>query len=277
MSTGVSDSFCDVLELTDEQIRLGAACLHLARDEYSGLSVPAYLKRLDDLADRVLVCESGRSAERRIAALTRVLVQEEGFGGNRGAYYDPKNSYLNDVIDRHRGIPISLAAVWIDVARRIGWPVCGVGLPGHFLVGYRHRNGVILIDAFNSGQLVTRDDCRKKLRDLYGDGVSLRPEFLRPTPIRGILTRMLTNLHGIYKECGDLVRTERVLRRLAVLCPRSAVVIHELSSLAMKRGHYVEAAALLRHALTLISPNDESRLHLRRELVQATRAIVERN
>jgi regulator of sirC expression with transglutaminase-like and TPR domain len=277
MSTGVSDSFADVLELADDHIRLGAACLHLARDEYPGLSVPSYLKRLDELAERVLAHESGRATERRLAALREVLVREEGFKGNRGAYYDPRNSYINDVIDCKRGIPISLAAIWIDVGRRIGWPVCGVGLPGHFLVGYPHRGGMVLIDAFDDGRLVSRDDCKRKLRELYGEGVKLRPEFLKPAPIRGILTRMLTNLHGIYRECGDAVRTERVLRRLAQLCPRSPVVIHELGLIAMRQGRYDEAVSLLRHALAMIEPTDQSRLVLRRQLLHATRALVQRN
>jgi len=133
----VRDRFAELARLPDPQIDLALAALLIAAEEYDGLDVDAYSTRIDDLAEGARVRVGGARVDQSprllIDRFHTYLFEELGFRGNEDDYYDPKNSFLNDVLDRRTGIPISLAAVYVEVARRLGWPVRGVGFPGHFL------------------------------------------------------------------------------------------------------------------------------------------------
>ena len=118
------------------------------------------------------------TARESIALLNRVLFQEEGLRGNRDDFYDPRNSFLNDVLDRKLGIPITLSVVYMEVARRVGFPVAGVGMPGHFLLKhYDVVAGEIFIDAFNRGSILSPDDCQQRLDEVYGGQIDMRAEY----------------------------------------------------------------------------------------------------
>src|SRR3954452_1409522 len=142
-----------------------------------------------------------------IAALNYVLFIEEEFRGNDVDYYDPRNSFLNDVLDRKLGIPITLAIVYMEVAQRIGFPLFGVGMPGHFLLKHYDTDGhEVLLDPFNRAGILTPDDCQSLLDGIYSGSLPLQPEFLHTVTRRQMLTRMLNNLRGVYTSQRDFKR-----------------------------------------------------------------------
>jgi regulator of sirC expression with transglutaminase-like and TPR domain len=156
--------------------------------------------------------------QRVVERANQYFFEEQHFKGNREEYYDPRNSFLNDVLDRRVGIPISLAVVYIAVGERAGLPVRGVGMPGHFLVKYAPASGEIFIDAFN-GRMLTRDDCAKMLEEMYGGTVPMRPALLEPSTKRQILARILNNLKSLYLSRGDLNRALAASDRIMLADP----------------------------------------------------------
>lgn len=225
-----------LMELPDEHIRLDCAALHLARDIYPAVDIRHYLETLDELADQVAALRPGLQATLRYQALREVLVDQWGFAGNTEDYYDPDNSYLHRVLDRGVGIPISLSIVWIEVARRLKWPVFGVSFPGHFLVRFEATDHFVIADPFRDGRSLSAADCRRLLRE-RGEG---RPRFheslLEPASTRCILVRMLQNLRAVYAAQQDGQRLEPVLQRLLAADPADACAAQELASLYARRG-----------------------------------------
>src|SRR5258708_9124212 len=162
----------------DGEIRLAEAGLAVAHEEYPELDPAAYLRRLEALAERVRRLTSDRGAS-RLDAVSRILFDEEGFRGNRSEYYDARNSFLNDVIDRRLGLPITLAVVFLDVCRRVGLTAAGVGLPGHFVV-LVDAPGAVLLDPFDGGKRLSPDDCAILVRDATGGRFAFQTGMLRP-------------------------------------------------------------------------------------------------
>ena len=148
-----------LMTLEDEQIRLDCAALHLARDAYPDLDLRIWLDRLDELAAEVSELRPGLSAPLRYRAMREILVERHSFRGNVTEYDDPQNSYLNRVLERRLGLPITLAVIWIEVGRRLKWPVAGVGLPGHFLVRFDDPDRFVMVDVFNEGRSLALEDC----------------------------------------------------------------------------------------------------------------------
>ncbi len=225
-----------LMELETDQIRLDCAALHLARDAYPGLSMERYLSALDDMAAHVARRRPGLAANLRYEALREVLVEKCGLTGNRDAYYDPENSYLNRVLDSQMGIPISLSTVWIEVARRLKWPVAGVALPGHFIVRLDDPERFVLADPFHDGRSLSLPDCRRLVRERFGDKITFSNALLEPANARIVLTRMLQNLRNIYLAQNDLPRVASVLRRLAAVEPHNGRYLQELAAVCCRRG-----------------------------------------
>jgi regulator of sirC expression with transglutaminase-like and TPR domain len=198
--------FRQAVDRGEERIDLGRAALTIALTDYPELDIAAYLARLDQLAVEVTNrCDTGGNADEWLAALNDVLFNRHGFRGNQNDYYDPKNSFLNEVIERKQGIPITLSVLYMEVAQRIGIALDGVGFPGHFLVKHAHAGGEILIDPFHHGEMKSRDDLRRILDGVYGGTVALRGEFLKTAGKKDILKRMLGNLKAIYLKSYNLV------------------------------------------------------------------------
>ena len=210
-------------EIEDERVDLLRSALTFARIEDPQLDIEDYVRRVDELAARVSEkIEDPDDPAQVIAALNDVLFREEMFRGNTVDYYSPRNSFLHDVLDRRLGIPITLALVYMEVARRVGFQLFGVGMPGHFLLKHYDVDGqAILIDAFERGSIVTEDDCRQKLDSIYSGQVALQPEFLLPVTRRQMLTRMLNNLRSIYLSQRDFRRAVQVVDLILVIYPRS--------------------------------------------------------
>jgi regulator of sirC expression with transglutaminase-like and TPR domain len=192
--------------------------------EYPDLDVEKYLRQLDWYASRVqqMLPDVPETCD-VLAALNQVLFDEEGFRGNQDDYCDPRNSFLNDVLDRRLGIPITLALVYMEVAQHLGFPLFGVGMPGHFLLKHYDIAGEeTILDPFHGGNILTRADCQSRLDEIYSGQIPLQPEFLQTVTRRQMLTRMLNNLRQIYMERRDLRRALVVVDLVLALHPKSA-------------------------------------------------------
>src|ERR1035438_2223741 len=186
--------------LRDEPgVALDAAALEMAAIERPGLDAaphPTKLHRVDSQLCPRLGGHSGADGPRFVRIANDYLFHELGFRGNDSDYYHPGNSCLDVVLDQRTGIPITLSLVYIEVARRLGRPVFGIGLPGHFVVQYSDAEYSKYIDPFHGGKLLTEDDCGKLAREITGVDLSTEPSTLAPVSNRYILVRMLNNLRS---------------------------------------------------------------------------------
>jgi regulator of sirC expression with transglutaminase-like and TPR domain len=230
------NSFDLLMELPTEHIRLDCAALHFARDVYTHLDFDRYIAQLDALANDVGARRPGLSAPLRYQAMRDVLVEEHGFRGDMENYSDPQNSYLNRVLDRRLGVPASLSAIWIEVGRRLKWPVQGVALPGHFLVRFDDREHLVLADPFNGGRSLSIGDCRRLVNNLTDCPLRFSTRMLAPVDTRATLARMLHNLRRIYLARCDWQRLALVLRRLVAVEPDSGQHLQDLASVCARRG-----------------------------------------
>jgi regulator of sirC expression with transglutaminase-like and TPR domain len=206
----------------DGRLDLARAALTIARWEYPALDVNAYLERLDGLARGVDGSRRSTDPLGRLHRLREYLFVEQGFTGNREDYYDPRNSFLNDVLDRRQGIPITLSLVLIEVGKRLGLAVEGIGLPGHFIAGARLDDSQILLDPFNGGALLTPESCEQLVGRVLGRKVTLTQEHYAPISGRQLLGRMLANLKAIYWQREAWDKVVGVIDRLLVLDPKAA-------------------------------------------------------
>ena len=216
--------FAHVAARPDAEIDLAQAALLIAEDEYPGLDVAAYIDRLDTMgaAARQQLLDVDKPGDRRTAArLERVLgfvYRELGFAGNAKDYYDPRNSWLNDVLDRKVGIPITLAVVLLEILERAGVEAAGVSFPGHFLVRSPGPTGPLFVDPFD-GRILSRDGLRALHGRVAGEPSDPDPRLLEPASKKQVLVRMLHNLRGIFAASGDKSRLRSVLERLEILTP----------------------------------------------------------
>ena len=224
------ESFAQAVGREDGRIDLAQACLMIAQDAYPALEVERYLGELERMALRLRTrMPQSTAAEERIAALNEFLFDDLGYCGNAGDYYDPRNSYLNDVIDRKTGIPITLSVLYMELGRRVGLPLEGVSFPGHFLVRVQVRAGVLVLDPFAGGMPQSEADLRERLKRVIPEGVAADvpvaelplDQFLEPASKRQILVRVLRNLKQIYRELDKPERMLEVLNRMLVLSPEA--------------------------------------------------------
>ena len=235
-----------------EPIDLARAALAIAHEEYPELDEARYLRTMDEFAAQVMrALPSGALAERRVARLSSVLFHELGFSGNEADYYDPRNSFLNEVVDRRTGIPITLSVLYMEVARRCGLTVDGVLFPGHFLCKVSLDEGELIVDPFHRGQILGLPELKRRLETALGHEARLDRRVLRPARPREILSRMLQNLRSIYLNKRDLPRALSCVDRLLLLVPNDARVLRDRARLYEMLGGARAAAADLEHILSL--------------------------
>lgn len=244
----------------DHDISLARAALTLAGFEFPELSVTSYLGRFDALAASAKAAV--RDKELAPIALAAFLFEELGFSGNENDYGDPRNSFLNQVMERRLGIPITLSVIYLEVAQRLGLRAQGVGLPGHFIVcvdvSEETRQEFVYLDPFHQGRLLSEDDCRAHVSRVTHDKLPFDPAFLNPVNKRYILTRMLNNLKGIYGAQQDLPRASHVIERLLVLHPNDATEMRNLGLVYGNTGRRHQAVQTLQRYLSL-APNAPDR------------------
>ncbi len=239
MTAGLT-AFASLMSRQDAQIELARACLQIAEDAYPGLDVGGYMGEIERFAKRLRTRFAPEAvSEDRIIALNEFLFDDLGFGGNTADYYDPRNSYLNEVIDRRTGIPITLAVLYMEIGRRIGLAFEGVSFPGHFLVRLPLRGGTLILDPFSGGMPLAEAELRERLKRVIprvvgssepgGVPVTDLPldQFLEPASNRQILARLLRNLKGIYREKDQPERLLEVLNRMIVVAPESAAELRD--------------------------------------------------
>ena len=238
---------------------LGPAALAIARVEYPSLDAGLYLAQLDRLgvqaADR-LASRGVRGQEAAIRAFNEFLYDELGFSGNREQYDDPRNSFLNEVLDRRTGIPISLAVVYLEVSRRAGLAVQGVNFPGHFLLRasaepaeVRAFSPDFIIDPFHGGALLSEHDCRELLRQHVGDEAAFDHALLEPASRHHIVVRMLVNLKRLYVNMRSFPQARFISDLLLAVDPSA---ISELRDRGLLAFHLEDFNAALRDLETYL-------------------------
>jgi len=182
-----------------EEIDLERGAFLIALYRYPTLDIPAYRQKLDAIAEQARPHIDAAEGVEQATELASVLADDLGFTGNRDQYYDPSNSYLNRVIDRRVGIPITLSVLYVLVGQRLGLPVAGVNLPAHFLAKYEGRHGEVFIDPFNDGEVISKESC---VRFLLKAGIRPLPFYFQAADPKDVLLRMLRNLVAIAEESG---------------------------------------------------------------------------
>ena len=204
-----------------EPLPLARAALLVAKQEYSALNVEHYLRRLDELAAAAQAWAPPGSPAGRAQGLSRFLFEHCGFAGNEISYGDPRNSFLNEVLERKLGIPITLSVLYLEIGWRLGMALEGVSFPGHFLVKLSEDGADLIVDPFNRGVLLTRAELQARVAQASGRDVRLGPEALRGATTRQIVVRMLRNLKHIYVAAADWPRAVAALDRMLMLQPRA--------------------------------------------------------
>ncbi|MBE0626674.1 MAG: tetratricopeptide repeat protein [Burkholderiales bacterium] len=212
--------------LCREDFCLAEACLLVAQGAYPELDVAHYLARIDALAAAVKGRVAGDAfAEQKIVALNRHLFTELGFRGNALDYYDPRNSYLNQVLERRAGIPITLSILYMEIGRRLGLRLQGVSFPGHFLVKLRVTGGQLVLDPYCGGEAQSESQLRARLAQVLPLGeADAQPlsQFLQAATPRQILARLLRNLKGIYLQSEEAQNMLEVMQRMVMVAPHAA-------------------------------------------------------
>lgn len=234
----------------NQDVDLPRLMLELARDAYPQLDAGACLAQLDDLgikaAQRLAQLPPQRSRLKdRLAEISRLLYADERFCGNAEAYYDPRNSYLNEVLLRRTGIPITLAIVYVAVAQRGGLNAYGVATPGHFVVGCDDRGQSLYVDPFTDGDVLTMEACRHRIERLTGEPGLLRAEHFRPATPLEFAVRVLRNLKGAYARDDRWAEVSPIQNRLVQLLPNAMDELRDLGLVYLRLGKPSPAVELL--------------------------------
>ncbi len=260
-----------------EPVPLARGALLIAKEEYPTLDIEQYVDMLAVLARKAEpVVRSGSDTVERVQLLSQFLFETQGFAGNRDNFGDPRNSYLNEVLERRLGIPITLSVVYLEVGRRLGLNLYGVSFPSHFLVKAVDERGELIIDPFNEGSILDLDEIRARLRQVYSQPVDLHPAMLKAVGARQILSRMLRNLKSIHTAASDWTRALSALDRILLLEPRSLDEILERAELFEKLECFQPALDDLQSFLS-IAPDHPSCDTAREGVIRLTRQVARIN
>lgn len=259
----------------DAPLDVAEIALHLARDEYPQIDVDGYLAELEAMAREASRYIRG-TLTARVHGLCRYLCHDMGFRGNKKDYYDPLNSYLNQVLERRLGIPITLSAVALAVGCRVGLNLCGIGLPGHFIVKAVEGDEEVLFDPFHGGRILTVTDCENLVRQVTGKEYAITQQTLMGLPAALVVMRMLNNLKAIYLRQSDMPRAIRVLGRLRQLAPEDPEVQRDLGVCLVHAGQPGKAIDLLAGYLDVAADALDAEA-IRDVLLKARCAVAEWN
>jgi regulator of sirC expression with transglutaminase-like and TPR domain len=260
-------------------INLVRLMLEFATDAYDGIDARHCLAEIDALADQAAqrVAELGPEASLRekLQAVSLMLYDEEGFRGNREDYYDPRNSYINELLSRREGIPISLGILYMAVAQRAGLPVYGVSSPGHFMLGCRLEGEIWFVDPFDRGEELSPEASLRRLDRINGKPGSVSEEDLQPATMLEIAVRVLRNLKAAYAMRNRWQEALPVQKRLTLLLPELPDERRDLGLIYMRTGHVYRAIQLLEQYLSQCDC-DQAEM-VRPYLITARRMLAEMN
>jgi len=236
----------------DEEVNLARAALMVAREEYPQLSEERHLGQLDLLAEETRDRLNDENAPLLVLhELLNSLHERQGFRGNREAYYDPRNSFLNDVLDRRLGIPLTLGIVVLEVGWRLGLPLEGVNFPGHFLVRFKGDAFNLLVDPYDGGAVRFEDEAQELLDRVYGGMIRVHDSFLKAATKREMLVRLLMNLKSLYLNVQDHPRALSVVERILLIRPIAAGEIRDKGVILARLGRKGEALEQLKAYLNV--------------------------
>ncbi len=276
MKNADEDALFELAQLENDQIDLAKGALLIAKDAYADLDIEVYLQRLNQMAEE-LQAEMGREADTsdQINHLNRYLFEAQGFAGSSQAhYYDARNSYLNEVLERKIGIPITLSIVYMEIGKRIGLPLVGVGFPGHFIV--KHKDLEAVIDPFEGGQILSDEDLSDRLTQIFRESVPMHPRFLQAVTNKEILARMLRNLKQIYFREEEYEKAVRAAERITWLDPQAAQDYRDLGYLYYQVNAYAKSLASFNTYLRL-SDDPPDREEIARNIRILTQQIANLN
>ena len=246
-------------ELTTTQ--LVEAALAISWEEYPHIDLSSYRDALDGMASDLRQRLQGINYPLKvISEINRYLFEEQTFCGNEHNYYDPRNSFLTDVISRRLGIPLTLSMVYMAIGDRIGFPLEGVSLPGHFILRPQRSDIEVFIDPFTKGEIMFKEDCAAKLVQIYGPQAELKPEYLETVGVRRILERLLMNLKLIYLNQKKFHKALSTIEKILMLWPNSSTQIRDHGLLCYQLERYVEARSDLETYLDLSPYADDAEL-----------------
>lgn len=269
--------FREIAARPDPQLDLVEGSLVIALEDHPGLDIDRYLEQVAHWTGAVRERVNGsRDVERIVDAINRLLFEEEGFHGEDDDYYDPRSALLNETLDRHAGLPISLSILYIEISRRLGADdVSGVALPGRFLVKFTGSFGVVVVDPFEGGRVLSTPEIQQILDDVYGGGVRLREQHLRSFTPKEILARELAHLKSAYMARHDLPRAAASIDRLLILDDHDAWEVRDRAALAVQLHAYGQGIELFERYLALMPhADDEPRV---RAQIAWLRAWLEQN
>jgi regulator of sirC expression with transglutaminase-like and TPR domain len=261
-----------------DDFSLAEAALWIAADDLPGVDPAVYLQRLDALAARVTENspDSDEDSAERCAALNYVLFHEEGYLGNVSDYQDPRNSYLNEVMDRRTGLPITLSVVFLEVAQRVGLTAHGLNFPGHFLVAVRQPGGLVVLDPFRRGAVLTTDELRERWQRATQRVPPALKSLLAPARRLAIVVRILNNLKLVYLERDEEARAIAAVEKMVLVNPLGAEHHRELGALHLAAHQYSKAIDCLERYLQL-APDAADADTVRQHLRNATQMIARWN
>jgi regulator of sirC expression with transglutaminase-like and TPR domain len=250
--------------------------LVIALEENPSVDLDRYLAEVQAWSEAVRErLEGSRDVERIVGTINRLLFDEEGFHGENEDYYDPRSALLSEALERHAGLPITLSVLYLELSRRVGAEAAGVALPGRFLVKFTGPFGVIVVDPFDGGRVLSTVELQKILDGMFGGGVKLREHHLRSFSPKEILARELAQLKAAYLAQHELTRAAASIDRLLILDDRDAYEVRDRAALAMQMHAYRQAIELFERYLALMpSADDRSRV---REQIAYLRAWLDQN
>ena len=261
------DSVIAEAESDDASVDLACAALLFALVEYPDLDIDHELSLLDSLAaGAALRLGDNRETIFAINTLSEYLFDEVGLQGNTDEYYDPRNSYLNQVLKRQLGIPITLSLVYLEVGKRLGIPLVGIGMPGHFLLRHRDETG-LFVDPFNRGILLSEEECAQRLAEITQSHVDWDSNYLVPISNREYIARMLRNLKGIYLQQRNFSQALSIMDHLVQVQPDASAELRDRGLVKHRLGMKPEAAEDFAKYLET-APLDHDSEELRRLLLQ---------
>ena len=266
MQSEISDRFRELAAMPESQIGLAEGALVLAREVRPEVDIEAGLATVAELTERMRpLVDAARTPTGQIDALNHAVFELERFRGNQEHYDDPRNSFLDEVLARRQGLPITLCVVYVEIARRLGLEAYGIGFPGHFLakvVGVHDApGGELIIDAF-FGRILSRDDCAERVRAAAGEDMELDQEWLRPVTTHEVYVRMLNNLKMNYLRQGDGLGALGCFDRILVLVPGAALEVRDRGMLLERMDCVHAAIDDYTHFLEL-APHHESAAQIR--------------
>ena len=268
--------FREIAQRPEPALDLVEASLIIALEDQPGLEIDGYLYQVGGWSSSIRErLEGSRDIERIVEMINRVLFEEEGFHGESDDYYDPRSALLNEALDRHAGLPITLSILYLEISRRVGIDATGVSLPGRFLVKLTGEFGQIVVDPFEGGRVLTTIELQKILDEMYGGGVRLREHHLRSFSRREVLAREIAHLKAANLSRPDRLRAVASIDRLLILDDRDVYEVRDRAMLAMQMHAYTQAIEFFERYLEL-SPHAEDG-HRVRQQIAYLRAWMDQN